>query len=311
MTLLPAAAALVGEWIGPGESRRGRWQSVAWGLAAAVALTVLVFWWRSYALLAGVAGAGITLFVGVALAALAASLIACMAAPRRSATLFAAVLACGLLCLGMRFADERFGRFDPLPAWGERVRAACAQGCDGFVYGEEVTSLEFYSGFDWIPVLDPVRDIPERMKHARGVRRPEVEPGARAGRPAVRVGGPRALPVLRQLFDRPVHRPEEGIPDAALARADRAARGGRALVRAEAPRPRRRPRASATPPRRARWRRRGPRTRPAARPRRGTPRSGWRSARASRRATPPWPRRAAGRRRRARTRNRSARPRGR
>jgi hypothetical protein len=103
--------------------------------------------------------AGVTLFVGVALAALAASLLACMAAPRRSAALFAAVLACGLLCLGMRFADGRFGRFDPLPAWGERVRAACAQGCDGFVYGEEVTSLEFYSGFDWIPVLDPVRDI--------------------------------------------------------------------------------------------------------------------------------------------------------
>jgi 4-amino-4-deoxy-L-arabinose transferase-like glycosyltransferase len=179
VTLLPAAAALVGEWIGPGESRRARWQSVAWGLAAAVALTVLVFWGRTYALLTGVAGARVTLFVGVALAALAISMIACMAKPRRSAPLFAVVLACGLLCLGMRFADERFGRFDPLPAWGERVRAACAQGCDGFVYGEEVTSLEFYSGFDWIPVLDPVRDIPERMKHREAfvVLKSSLEPG--------------------------------------------------------------------------------------------------------------------------------------
>ncbi len=144
-----------------------------------MALTVLVLWGRTYALLAGVAGAGVTLFVGVALAFLAAALLACVAAPRRSPALFAVVLACGLLCLGMRFADERFGRFDPLPAWGERARAACAQGCDGFVYGEEVTSLEFYSGFDWIPVLDPVRDIPERMRHRQAfvVLKSSLEPG--------------------------------------------------------------------------------------------------------------------------------------
>ena len=179
VTLLPMAAALVGEWIGRSESRRSRWQAVPFGLAALAALTVFVFWGRTSALLTGVAGAGVTLFVGVALAALAAALFACAAAPRRSAALFAAALACGLLCLAMRFADERFGRFDPLPAWGERVRAACAGGCDGFVYGEEVTSLEYYSGFDWIPVLDPVRDIPERMKHRQAfvVLKSSLEPG--------------------------------------------------------------------------------------------------------------------------------------
>ena len=179
VTLLPAAAALVGEWIGGSNSRRSRWQVVPFALAALVALTVLVFWGRTYALLAGVAGAGVTLFVGVALAALAAALLACVVWPRRSAALFAAVLSCGLLCLAMRFGDERFGRFDPLPAWGDRVRAACAGGCDGFVYGEEVTSLEFYSGFDWIPVLDPARDIPERMKHRRAfvVLKSSLEPG--------------------------------------------------------------------------------------------------------------------------------------
>ena len=179
VTLLPAAAALVAEWVGSSDSRRSRWQSVAWGLAALAALTVLAFWGRAYALLAGVMGAGITLFLGVALAALVAALIACTAAPRRSPALFAVVLGCGLVCMAMRLADERFGRFDPLPAWGERARAACAQGCDGFVYGEEVTSLEFYSGFDWMPVLDPGRDIPERMKHRRAfvVLKSSLEPG--------------------------------------------------------------------------------------------------------------------------------------
>lgn len=165
VTLLPAAAALVAEWIGGRESRRSRWQSVPWAMAALIALAVLAFWGRTYALLAGVAGAGVTLFVGAALAALAAALFACAAAPRRSPAVFAAVLACGLVCLAGRLADERFGRFDPLPSWGERARAECAQGCDGFVYGEEVTSLEFYSGFDWMPVLDPGREIPELMLH--------------------------------------------------------------------------------------------------------------------------------------------------
>ncbi len=167
VTLLPAAAAMVAEHLGGAEPGKSRWRSVPWALAAAFALAVLVFWGRSYALLADAAGTGVTLFVGAALACLTAALVACVRWPRGSPALFSAALACGLVCLAARLADERFGRFDPLPAWGEKVRAECAGGCDGFVFGEEVTSLEFYSGFDWVPVLNPGREIPAGMRHRK------------------------------------------------------------------------------------------------------------------------------------------------
>jgi len=166
VTLLPAAAALVSERVGVRRDSAGsRWRSVPWGLAAVLTLVLVGFWARSFAQLAGTVGRPVTLFAGAALSALAAALLACAAAPRSRAAPFAVALACGVVCLAGRLADERFGRFDPLPAWGERARAECAGGCDGFVYGEEVTSLEFYSGFDWTPVLDPGRDIPQMMHH--------------------------------------------------------------------------------------------------------------------------------------------------
>ncbi|HEY1435101.1 MAG TPA: glycosyltransferase family 39 protein [Thermoanaerobaculia bacterium] len=166
VTLLPAAAALVAERIGTRRSGKAlRWESGLWALAALLTLALVGFWVRAYPSLARAAGAAVSIFAGVTLVALTLTLLACAIQPRRSRALFATVLACGLVCLAGRLADERFGRFDPLPAWGARARAACAAGCDGFVYGEEVTSLEFYSGFEWTPVLDPGREIPVLRRH--------------------------------------------------------------------------------------------------------------------------------------------------
>jgi 4-amino-4-deoxy-L-arabinose transferase-like glycosyltransferase len=168
VTMLPAVAALVAERIGErGSPTASRWWSLPWALAAAIAVAAIGLWARSYGLLAGVAGKGAFVFLGLALAALAGALVAGAAAPRSVRVKLGAALACGVLCLALRVVDERFGRLDPLPAWGERARAECAEGCDGFLMGEEVTSLEFYSGFDWPLVTDPGREIPLMMRHRK------------------------------------------------------------------------------------------------------------------------------------------------
>jgi 4-amino-4-deoxy-L-arabinose transferase-like glycosyltransferase len=167
VTLLPAAVALVAEGAGaPKPGARRSWPRILWGLAGVMALGTAGFWVWARPLLTEPAGSGVTTFLGVSLALLAAAVLGCAARPRSATALLAAALACGVVGLAARLADERFGRFDPLPAWGGRARAECRNGgCDGFVYGEDVTSLEFYSGFDWAPVIDPGREIPAMMTH--------------------------------------------------------------------------------------------------------------------------------------------------
>ena len=166
VTLLPAAAALVaesvGRWPPPAPAR---WRSLPWLLAAAGCGAVLVFWFRARPFLDRSAGADATALLGAALVLLTAALLAAAAVPRSPRALLGVALAVGVVCLAGRVADERFGRFDPLPAWGKRARAECAAGCDGFVFGEDVTSLEFYAGFEWTPVIDPAREIPAMMRH--------------------------------------------------------------------------------------------------------------------------------------------------
>ncbi|HTR04724.1 MAG TPA: glycosyltransferase family 39 protein, partial [Thermoanaerobaculia bacterium] len=166
VTLLPAAAALVAESVGrwplPPPSR---WRSLPWLLSAAGAGAVFVFWLRARPFLGRSAGAEVSALLGTALVLLVAALLVAAAAPQSARALFGVALAVGVVCLAGRLADERFGRFDPLPAWGRLARAGCTGGCDGFVFGEDVTSLEFYSGFEWNPVIDPAREIPAMMRH--------------------------------------------------------------------------------------------------------------------------------------------------
>ena len=179
VTMLPAAAALVAEGFVPAPGRwRLRLRRILWFLAGATAAAAVVLWARAYPFLVGAAGSTVVLFVGAALGVLAVTLFVCVALPRSARAALAVALACGLVCLGARLADERFGRFDPLPAWGQRARAECAGSCDGFVFGEDVTSLEFYSGFDWAPVIDPGREIPAMMKHRKAfvLMRTSMEP---------------------------------------------------------------------------------------------------------------------------------------
>jgi 4-amino-4-deoxy-L-arabinose transferase-like glycosyltransferase len=179
VTMLPAVAALAAERLGArGASPGSRWRSVPWLLGAAVALAAVGLWFHVRGSLVETAGSGLALFLGAALAALAAALGAGAVAPRNLRAMLGAVIACGLLCLALRLVDERFGKFDPLPAWGERARAECTGGCDGFLMGEEVTSLEFYSGFDWPLVTDPGREIPLMMLHDKAflVLKTDLEP---------------------------------------------------------------------------------------------------------------------------------------
>ena len=178
VTLLPAAAALVAEGWGAAGRRRETARRLLWALAAAGTIAVIVVLARAAPFLTRAAGTDVVPVLLAAVGLLTLGLAACAAAPRSPRAALAVVLACGLVCLGGRLADERFGRFDPLPAWGERARAACASGCDGFVFGEDVTSLEFYSGFDWMPVIDPGREIPALMRHRTAfvVMRSSMEP---------------------------------------------------------------------------------------------------------------------------------------
>ncbi len=178
VTLLPPAAALVAERAFENGSRKSRWQSLAWALAALIALAFVGIWSHAHGLLAAAAGQGVTAFLGVALAVLVTALAACGFKPKSSAAMFGAALACGVLCLAVRLADEKLGRFDPLPAWGARVRAECSEGCDGFLMGDETTSLEFYSGFAWQIVADPGLQIPTQMQHPKAflVVRTSLEP---------------------------------------------------------------------------------------------------------------------------------------
>jgi hypothetical protein len=166
--ILPAAAALASEgFVGEGRFKTA-WRRIAWVLAAILVFGALVHWGLAFRSLAAFAGLGAAIFQGVALVALTAALSAAALAPRLPRALFAAALACGVLCLALRILDERLARFDPLPDWGERVRRECGGDCDGFLYGLKATSLDFYSRMDWIWLEDPARQLPVRMRHRKG-----------------------------------------------------------------------------------------------------------------------------------------------
>jgi 4-amino-4-deoxy-L-arabinose transferase-like glycosyltransferase len=165
--VLPAAAALVAEGVDEQGRFRSIWRKGAWALSAVVAAGGLFGWARGFGSLASVAGIRVAVFLGLALVILMSALSAAALAPRSNRALFAAVFACGVLCLSVRLLDERLARFDPLPEWGQKVRRDCGGGCDGFLYGLKASNLEFYSRFDWVWLDDPVRQLPVRMRHRK------------------------------------------------------------------------------------------------------------------------------------------------
>ena len=169
VTVLPAVAALVGERLGePGGAADRPWRRLSWLIAAVIACAGLAVFARAFARLAELADSrSAAAFFGLALAALAAALVAAAVAPESARSPFAVVLGCGLVLAAVQNLDLKLGRWDPLPEWGRKARAECAGGCDGFLYGNNFNSVDFYSGFDWIMVGDPAR-LAEELRHARG-----------------------------------------------------------------------------------------------------------------------------------------------
>ncbi len=167
VTVLPAAAALVGEHLDQGAAAR-RWRRVAWAAAALGAAAGLVLVVRAAPRVSELCGSRWpALGAGLSLAVLAAALAAAGARPESLRRPWAVVLASGLVLAAVQDLDLRLARWDPLPAWGDRVRSECLGACDGFLYGNNFNSVDFYSGFDWTMSGDPAR-IAGAMTHRKG-----------------------------------------------------------------------------------------------------------------------------------------------
>jgi 4-amino-4-deoxy-L-arabinose transferase-like glycosyltransferase len=168
VTVLPAVAALVGEHLDSTSPAARKWRRGAWGIGAAMALAGLVLVARAAKGIAELsASAAPAVFLALGLAALCAALAAAAARPENARLPFVVVLASGLLLAALQNLDLRLGRWDPLPEWGERARVECAQGCDGFLVGNNYNSIGFSSGFDWTSLGDLAR-LPASLRHDRG-----------------------------------------------------------------------------------------------------------------------------------------------
>jgi 4-amino-4-deoxy-L-arabinose transferase-like glycosyltransferase len=170
VTILPAVAALVGEGVEDpvGAAPARGWRRIPWILAAAIPCAGLILLARAYPRLTELADSrSAVLWLAAGLLALSAALAAAGTAPESPRRPLAVALACGLLLLALQNLDTRLGRWDPLPAWGSRLSAECARGCDGFLYANNFNSIAFYSRFDWVMVGDPAR-LPERLSQRQG-----------------------------------------------------------------------------------------------------------------------------------------------
>lgn len=168
VTVLPAVAALLGEGMAGTSDFARRWRRPAWIVAALVPCAALVVVARAAPRLAELAGApSAVVLLALGLSALAAALIAAAFAPESARSPFAVLVGCGLLLASLQSLDLALGRLDPLPAWGERVRRECAGGCDGFLFGNNFNSVDFYSRFDWTMLADPAR-LPDALVHRKG-----------------------------------------------------------------------------------------------------------------------------------------------
>ncbi|HWZ86291.1 MAG TPA: glycosyltransferase family 39 protein [Thermoanaerobaculia bacterium] len=168
VTVLPAAAALVGEGLDARGSAVLKWRRGGWAVGALAALAGLVLVARAAPRLSELSGSrGQGVLLGLGLAALCAALASAAGRPDNPRLPFVVVLAAGLLLAALQDLDLGLGRWDPLPEWGARVRAECSTGCDGFLYGNNYNSIAFASGFDWTMIADAAR-LPESLGHDKG-----------------------------------------------------------------------------------------------------------------------------------------------
>ena len=167
LPLYPPLAILLASGLGDRSERPGFWQRAPWWLAMAAAAAGLILWARAFRNLDGLAGRPATLWLGMGLAALALAAFACARASGSFRALVATALASGVLLLGLENFDERLARFDPFPAWGERIRAECAGGCDLFLIAN-ASSMTFYSRSDWTRFTEIPADLAPLRKHPVG-----------------------------------------------------------------------------------------------------------------------------------------------
>ena len=168
MTIFPAIAVLVGERLdreASGELPRGR---VAWILAAAIFALALPLLAKFSGLLSTLVGRGAVIFLGAAIALVVAAALVAAGSPRRLVAGAGVAIACGVCFLALMQIDRRLAAFDPMPAWGERVRRECPlDDCDCFLVTVNTISVEFYSQRAWRSVLHPFKLI-GRTRHRTG-----------------------------------------------------------------------------------------------------------------------------------------------
>ncbi len=154
MPLLPAAAVLAGEYLAEAAPGRSRGARIAWVAAFLAAAAGLVLWGRMSPALSDLVGRPASLGLGAAVALLLAA-TAFAAFSKARAAPFVVAGACGAVFLAVLGIETRTSRYDPFPAFGERVRALCPSGCEALRVGIPCTSMEYYSRREWVDLIEP------------------------------------------------------------------------------------------------------------------------------------------------------------
>jgi 4-amino-4-deoxy-L-arabinose transferase-like glycosyltransferase len=192
MPLFPAAAVLAGEGLARALEAGRRWPRWVWVATAVMAGTAFAAWGRIQSALLRI-DVGDANGPALALVILAATALLAGWRPFRPARPFLVALGCGAVFHALLAQELNLARaFDPMPAFGDRVRAGCPAGCEAFRLGIKCTSLDYYAQKEWIDLQEP-REIVGRIPSEGGylVLRSRYEPllsklGIRAERVAGR-----------------------------------------------------------------------------------------------------------------------------
>jgi hypothetical protein len=154
MPLFPAVAVLAGEYLVEAAGRRLPGARLAWIAAALVCAAGVVLSWRMAPSLAALVGSGAAPRLEAATALLLAATLIAAFSRLRAAPFFVAA-ACGAAFLAVLDIETRTARYDPFPAFGQRVRSLCPAGCEGYRISIQCTSMEYYSRREWVDLIEP------------------------------------------------------------------------------------------------------------------------------------------------------------
>ena len=190
MPLLPAVAALAGEYLAAPQASRFGLGRLAWAATLVAAAAALVLWARMAPSLARLVGVPAALALAAGLLLLLASSSASARSPNRPSAALWTALSCGIAFLAVLGVESRLSQYDPLPEWGARVRRLLPQGGEAFRIGMQCTSVEFFTRREWIDLSLPrelvghvppaggfaiVRSAWERELEALGIRAEVIE----------------------------------------------------------------------------------------------------------------------------------------